>query len=304
MSIRPRLDLKVGFACNNRCWFCVQGDKRERIPPRSSQEIREVLRERAASLDSVVFTGGEPTVRNDLGELIAYARELGYRSIQLQTNGRRLAYLTYARALVAAGMTEFAPSLHGSTAEIHEGLTRAAGSWAQTIDGIRNVRALGLPVITNSVVTKANAADLPALAALLVSLGVTQIQFAYVHPEGTADLHFGDVVPRFSETVPFLHRALDVVRAAGIPAFSEAVPYCFMRGYEDCVAEQIIPETCVVDRPVVIESYTDYRWKEGKAHGPPCGECAAASVCEGPWREYPRENGWGEFVPLSVPPAR
>lgn len=304
MTIRPRLDLKVGFACNNRCWFCVQGDKRERIAPRSSDEIREVLRERSSTLDSVVFTGGEPTVRKDLVELVAYARELGYTSIQLQTNGRRLAYMTYARALVAAGMTEFAPSLHGSSADIHEGLTRAPGSWAQTIAGIRNVRALGLPIITNSVVTKSNASDLPALAALLVSLGVDQIQFAYVHPGGTAGENFDDVVPRFDETIPSLHRALDVVGAAGIRAFTEAVPYCFMRGYEDCIAERVIPETCVVDQPVVIESYTEYRWKEGKAHGPPCATCAAARICEGPWREYPHEHGWGEFQPLSVPPPR
>lgn len=297
------MDLKVGFSCNNRCVFCVQGDKREHVADRSTDEVRAILERRRSETSSVVFTGGEATIRQDIVDLVRAARDLGYGSIQVQTNGRRFAYRPFVEALVEAGVSEVSPAVHGSCAAIHDALTRARGAFAQVTRGIGNARALGLPVITNSVVVRDNVRDLPRLARLLVSLDVQQIQFAYVHPAGTAGDWFEQVVPRLSDAAPFVHRALDLVRAAGVRAFAEAIPFCFMRGYEDHVVEGWIPETWVEDAPLVIEDYTAYRLREGKAHGPPCEACTFAGVCEGPWHEYPREYGWDEFVPRDDDPA-
>ena len=298
-----RLDLKVGFSCNNRCIFCVQGDKREYVDDRGTSEVREILAEQRSRASGVVFTGGEATIRNDLIELVSAARDLDYQTIQIQTNGRRLSYLPYAKALIAAGATEFSPALHGSTPAIHDSLTRARGAFRQVVQGIRNVRSLGVPVITNTVVVKQNLTDLPALATLLVHLGVQQLQLAFIHPAGAAEHHFEEVVPRFTDAMPYIHRALDIARAAGTPAFTEAVPFCFMKGYEDFVVEGRIPDTCVVDAPMIIDDYTEYRWTEGKAKGAPCQECTFRGVCEGPWREYPEQYGWAEFAPRADPPT-
>ena len=138
----------------------------------------------------------------------------------------------------------------------------------------------------------------------MARLDVTQFQFAYVHPAGTAEQLFEKVVPRFSEAVPFIHQALDVARGTGIRTYTEAVPYCFMRGYEEHVVEGVIPPTWVEDGPMVIEDYTAYRWVEGKAKGAPCEDCSLKRVCEGPWHEYPREFGWDEFSPRDDDPNR
>lgn len=297
-----RLDLKVGFTCNNLCTFCVQGDKRERIQPRSADEMREILREERQHTDEVVFTGGEPTVHKDLLHVMAYAKTLGYRVIQLQTNGRRLSHEPYLDAAIKAGVNQISPSLHGSTAEIHDAQTRAPGSFRQTCKGIVAARRRGVMVITNSVVTQQNVTDLPALARLLVSLGVQQIQFAYVHPEGTALREFEAVVPRFPLVRPYLHEALDLVQAAGITAFAEAVPYCFMHGHEAQVVESVIPDTRIHDKPMVIADYTAYRLAEGKAKGPQCRGCTFEPYCEGPWHEYPEGYGWDEFTPRTDDP--
>lgn len=297
-----RLDLKVGFTCNNLCTFCVQGDKRERIKPRDADEMRNILRDERRHTDEVVFTGGEPTVHKDLLHVIAYAKSIGYKVIQLQTNARRLSHEPYLDAAIKAGVNQVSPSLHGSTPEIHEALTRAPNSWRQTRAGIEAVRRKGITVITNSVVTQQNTEDLPALAKLLVSLDVQQIQFAYVHPEGTALREFDSVVPKFTVVRPYLHEALDIVRAAGITAFAEAVPYCFMHGHEMQVVEAVIPDTRVVDKPMTIADYTAYRLEEGKAKGPQCSQCSFDPYCEGPWREYPDGYGWSEFVPRTDDP--
>ncbi len=52
-----RVDMKVGFACNNLCTFCVQGDKRHRYPQRTLEEICATLKsEYEKGLRAVVFT--------------------------------------------------------------------------------------------------------------------------------------------------------------------------------------------------------------------------------------------------------
>jgi pyruvate-formate lyase-activating enzyme len=297
MKRTHRVDLKVGFDCNNRCVFCVQGDKREWLSARPRAELEAILERRSGTAHALVLTGGEPTMRGDLVEIVAYARSLGYTDIQLQTNGRRLSYRSYVEALVEAGVTEIAPSLHGSRADLHDRLTRAPRSFAQTVRGIRVCRDLGLRVVTNSVVVRDNLVDLSNLARLLVQLGVYQAQLAFVHPAGTALQLFDHVVPRFTEAMPWVEAALLTLERGGVRAATEAIPFCFMRGLERFVAERWIPETSVEDATVVHDDYTKYRREAGKARGPQCAACTFDAVCEGPWREYPDGHGWGEFRP-------
>jgi molybdenum cofactor biosynthesis enzyme MoaA len=293
-----RIDLKIGFACNNLCRFCVQGDKRHRFRPPPLDRLKEELRAGRAMADGVVFTGGEPTLRRDLFELIALARGLGYRTVQIQTNGRVFASLRYCRDAVAAGATEFSPALHGHRPELHDYLTRAPGSFRQTVTGIRNLRGLGQFVLTNSVVNRSNFRNLADLARLLVALDVNQYQLAFVHPVGTAGASFHAVVPRLALAGPCIMEALDVGMRRGLRAYTEAVPYCILPGYERCIAESVIPPTRVVDAEAVIEDYGRYRLEEGKLKGPDCGRCRHDKVCEGPWREYPEHYGFSELVPV------
>jgi MoaA/NifB/PqqE/SkfB family radical SAM enzyme len=300
-EVPERIDVKVGFACNNKCLFCVQGRKRERFGRRSYEELAGFLAEGRAQHRGVVFTGGEPTLHPDLVKLAARARELGYSSIQVQSNGRMFAYRKLCEELVAAGVNEFSPALHGHRPECHDHLTTVAGSFEQTVQGIRNLKALGQRVITNSVITRSNFRHLVELARLLVRLGVDQYQLAFVHPVGSAGMeaNFASIVPRFELIMPHVQAALEVGDREGRRSMTEAIPYCCMQGYERFIGEKIMPPTRIFDAEGVIEDYRDYRLVEGKAKGEPCRECSLSAQCEGPWREYPERYGWGEFRPVS-----
>lgn len=305
-----RVDVKFGWSCNNRCRFCVQGDKRRRFADRTTAEARRLLEEARAAADEVVLTGGEVTLRADLPELARHAGELGFRIIQIQTNGRRLADEALCDALLGAGVTEFSPALHGPGPASHDHLTRAPGSFRQTVRGIVNLKRRGARVITNSVITRSTARLLGELGALLVRLGVDQYQLAFPHPVGSAGVgpdargegfaNFSSVVPRLSLLAPHLRAGLEPGIRAGVPALTEAVPLCFLRGLERHAAEGAgrMPWTRVFDAEGVLADYREYRLAEGKAKGPPCEACGAAERCEGPWREYPERFGWDEFVPV------
>ena len=299
--VTERVDVKTGFVCNNRCMFCVQGKKRETFGNKSTEEVRETLQQARQDSDSIVFTGGEVTIRPDFLDLVRCARELEFRVIQIQTNGRMLSYLKFCEQCIEAGANEFSPALHGHIPELHDYLTQCRGSYKQTVQAIRNLKSLNQPVITNSVVTRSNFRHLPELALVLIGLGVDQYQFAFVHPTGAAQEYFYSVVPRMTLIEPYVRKGLQVGIQRKVMALTEAIPFCFMRGFESRVAERYIPRTKIFDARFVVDDYTQFRLTEGKAHGAPCLECNWAAVCEGPWREYPEKYGWGEFKPRTDP---
>ncbi|MCP4133197.1 MAG: radical SAM protein [bacterium] len=293
-----KVDVKFGFLCNNKCRFCVQGNKRELygdIPFHEVIATMETARERS---DSIVFTGGEVTIKKDFLIVLEKARELGFSKIQIQSNGRMFASKEFCRETIAAGATEFALALHGFSPELHDFLTLADGSFYETASGIKNLKELEQYVGTNSVITRYNYTTLPKLAGLLVYLGVDQYQFAFVHAIGTAGENFEDVVPRYCKIEPYVKEGLSLGIKAGKVVMTEAIPYCFMSGYTGYIAENIMPSTAVFDKNFVVDDYKKYRLTEGKSKGAQCKECACNDACEGPWVEYPEHFGWDEFVPV------
>ncbi|RJO71950.1 MAG: radical SAM protein [Myxococcales bacterium] len=296
-AIMQRIDIKIGFDCNNKCFFCVQGDKRYHYPNKTTEEVKKILGDARRETDSIVFTGGEVTIRPDFPELVRHAASLGFARVQVQTNGRAFASKKYCETIVRAGANEFSPAIHGPRPEIHDYLVNAAGAFKQTVMGIRNLKEMGQIVIMNSVITRPNYRHLPETARLFVALKVDQFQFAFVHALGSAGKNFEMMVPRKSLIEPYLKRALQIGIQAGCRVMTEAIPYCFMEGFEANVAERYIPHTKIIDADWVVDDYTEYRWTEGKAKGPNCGECAYFDECEGPWKEYPEAYGWSEFIP-------
>ncbi|HOO57016.1 MAG TPA: radical SAM protein [bacterium] len=293
-----RIDVKTGYLCNNSCLFCVQAHNKGKGREKSTEQIIGILEESREKYEAVVLTGGEVSIRNDIFDIVAVARDLGYKKIHIQSNGRRFYYKDFCRKMIEAGANEFGLALHGHIPELHDYLTRAPGSFLATLRGIRNLVELGQSVMTNTVITKSNYCHLPDIARVLVSAGVFQYQFAFVHIVGNARTFALSVVPRKTLVAPYAKRGLDVGRAKGVKVMTEAIPYCFMKGYEQYIAETIIPETKIFDAENVIESFTENRRNQGKLKGPPCKECDMCKICEGPWREYPEMFGWDEFEPL------
>ncbi len=218
-----RLDIKTGYLCNNNCLFCVQASNKLK-GNRTTEEIKADLKESKKRCDNIVFTGGEVTIRKDLFEIVAYASQLGYNIIQIQSNCRMLSNIKFLKKLIEAGANEFSPALHGHTAELHDNLTRAPGSFEQTIQAIKNLRSLNQKILTNTVVVKQNYKYLEEIAKLLVSLKVNQFQLAFVHPIGNAKKYYKDIVPKISEASKYIHKGLQIGIDAQIKVMAEAMP--------------------------------------------------------------------------------
>lgn len=300
-----KLDLKISYACDLRCKFCVVASPDYigsglKPPTLSADQLIAALKEGYAKGDRIVtFTGGEPTLFPYLPKLCRFAKLIGYKVIQIQTHGGKLLNESLARSLIDAGANEFAPSIHGAEAATHDYLTGIPGSFERTVAGVKTLKRLGQRVIMNTVVTSLNFKEMPRLAEMLVEWRVDQFQLAFLHIAGTA-VHYKEwLVPRKSEAMPYVRRALRIGERAGLPCMTDGVPFCHMQGFEQSLAQDIMPETFIQGADgMTLDSYKSDRKDNQRAKGPACRGCNFYAVCEGPWKEYPMQYGWDEFVPV------
>lgn len=183
-SIQPsapyRMDLALTYRCNNNCSHCY--NPRDGIDPKlaASREISSSLWKQILSrlweigIPHIVFTGGEPTLRNDLPELIGYAQSLG-QVTGLNTNGRRLSDPNYVQELVAAGLDHVQITLESSNPGIHDRMVASKGAWQHTIVGIRNVLGTRLFVMTNTTLLTHNTPFLAETLDFLAELGIPTV---------------------------------------------------------------------------------------------------------------------------------
>jgi MoaA/NifB/PqqE/SkfB family radical SAM enzyme len=200
--------LTVGFSCNNACVFCAQGDARL---ARSSAPESEILRaiEAVVPGDVVAFLGGEPTLFAALPAWIRAADARGAGGIVVQTNGRRLAYRAFARTLrEASPRLSLDVSLQGSTPAMHDWHTGTAGSFAQTVQGIRNARAEHIAAGVTTVVTRSNFRHLAEIVRVAHAAFAAAIHFVPVAPFGRALGAGPRLVPAPQMVAPYLQRAM------------------------------------------------------------------------------------------------
>jgi pyruvate-formate lyase-activating enzyme len=190
-------------------------------------DIRERLRAaREAGHTEVHFVGGEPTLHEGLSAWISAARHAGFDRIGVQTNGRRLAYASYARGLLGDGATNVDISLQGHNSALHDYHTGVADSFKQTVSGIRRAGEAGLKVAVTTVVTRSNMRHLAEIAAALRVLSVDRWRLRYVRKVGRAREDGSRLLARWDMAVPFMLEAAERATANGCVVVSSGLPTC------------------------------------------------------------------------------
>lgn len=155
----------------------------DEVPDRGFDELVAEVRDRKPGEKQVIFAGREPPIHPNFLELVGEAREAGYFSIEVVTNGRIFASREFARSAVMAGLTDVMVGFFSSDPSVHDSLTRTPGSWKQTVAGIRNLLELReeMPpyfkpaVAVGIYLGRENHGQLGETLDLLESLGVREI---------------------------------------------------------------------------------------------------------------------------------
>jgi MoaA/NifB/PqqE/SkfB family radical SAM enzyme len=122
----------------------------------------------------VCFTGGEPTLREDLVALIRYAEELG-QVTGLLTNGCCLQDQAYLDKLLLAGLDHLQITLTSHRAEVHDRIIGVEGTWAQADRGLRNAIDGDIYVVAHVAITPENADSVTETVAYLAEAGVPAV---------------------------------------------------------------------------------------------------------------------------------
>jgi MoaA/NifB/PqqE/SkfB family radical SAM enzyme len=278
-----KLIMNITYKCANRCVFCATGD---RISAALGwDKIEGILRQhRDEGTDQLDIDGGEPTLHPRLTDAIRLARDLGYRSINVTSNGRTLHDPAVAQDLLDSGITHLLISLHGATAEVHDAATDAPGSFVQTVAGIDNVMALRPAHVEtgmNVTIVRCNVDHLMPLTELAIAKGFSKINFQFTTPFGRA---YDDVVPPLEETGRAVMRVIDRY-AAQIRIHVINAQFCAMPGYEQYVAGDLqkLGRTMVFAAdPRFPEQVNLYEWLGARREKRDvCTQCPYTTVCEG-----------------------
>jgi len=161
MNAPHRMDLMISsmnkdgrWNCNQKCKNCyAAGQEQAEVKELSTMEWKQIIDKcRKAYIPQLTFTGGEPTLRNDLVELIEYSKWFVTR---LNTNGILLSR-ELCKKLYNASLDSVQITLYSSIKEVHESLTGNCDNFKKTVQGIRNAVEAGLNVSINTPLCKIN----------------------------------------------------------------------------------------------------------------------------------------------------
>ena len=190
MTAPHRMDLMVSamtrggaWHCNQKCLHCyAAGQPLSDTPELTTAQWKEILAKlRAANIPQVTFTGGEPTLRADLVELVEAAQWFVTR---LNTNGRLLTP-ELCRRLYEASLDSVQVTLYSHDPAIHNALVGAEG-FDDTVAGIKNAVAAGLSVSVNTPLCSLNE-DYAATVRFVNGLGVRYVTCSGLIPSGSAE---------------------------------------------------------------------------------------------------------------------
>ena len=332
-------EIALTYRCTHRCAFCyadarARGSRRTEMTTTQVRAVIDRIRDEA-KVPTISFTGGEPTVRPDLPELISYARGKGMR-VNLITNGFKCARPEYVGRLAAAGLHSAQVSLEAPQAEVHDAITGRAGSFARTVRGARNLRAAGIHTHTNTTICPDNRSCLVEL----VDFVADELQHEYlslnvVIRTGTAVAQSGPATTvDYSEVGEIMEPVIARARQRGVRlVWYSPVPLCIFNpivaglGSNSCAAADgllsVAPNGDVLpcssfERGIgnllrqpferVWHTRTARYWRRKEFLPPVCAECELQRICCGACPLYWDEVGdFAELVaaqhPQSAPPS-
>jgi Radical SAM superfamily len=225
--------------------------------------------------DSVVLYGGEPTLRNDLMDIIHTARGKGCRRIKLLTNGRVFSNTHYLQQVTNAGCYLFEITLWGSNPNLHEYLSRTSGSFWETIRGLENLSGIPIDkfVCLRIPICKENLSDLENIVITALNLGTNRII-----------LSMQDPALSFQSALPHIINSINISIFNRVWILTEGLPFCLMHGLEQHISEIYSGWITLYER-----MYQQHKQ---------CAECIYKELCPGTEVRHVKQFGDREILPV------
>jgi MoaA/NifB/PqqE/SkfB family radical SAM enzyme len=309
-----QFEIQLGHMCNNRCVFCVSGQRtamREAFPIEAEPVLEKLREGRALGMRKVTLLGGEPTIQPGFFDVVRGAVAMGFDEVVLFTNGVKTARLSFVDEVLATGGNfVWRLSFQGATALSHERTTKKLGSFMRLRETMVNLRERGQRITVNMCVVRSNFASVAEFPALLLPFGVEQLHLDMVRPLDAgvrSEDEMRDMLPRYGDMVSPLTAMIEGFERER-PGFDVNIgnlPYC--------VAPALAPwihhdgestfTVAVDERDQLSEAWDKYQVKRrDKLKLTSCATCVFDGQCSGVFETYARHHGTDELSPIT--PAR
>jgi hypothetical protein len=242
-----------------------------------------------ASGSTLWLSGGEPTLRADLPELIAALAAPG-RELGLASDALALAGEGACEALKSAGLGRLRATVHSARADAHDWLGEARGSLKRALRALSIARGLDLAIELQATVTRPTMAHLVELVELTARLGARQLHLRRLTARGAAAAELVMLMPRLSQIEPLLARAMVVAEGLGVELALHGFPWCAARRAEGCRASA--PSWLVADGAAWQALAQELG--EAPTNGA-CAGCPGTPLCAGAPADYVARFGSNEF---------
>lgn len=156
---------EITARCNLKCDHChARAGENEQLDELTTEEGKTRVIDSLAQVQdfrTLVFSGGEPLVREDLFELISHAKMRGFYPL-IATNAT-LITPEVAKRLKRAGLLGIAASIDSTRDEVHDSFRGMQGALRLAKEGIANASAEGMYIQINITASKLNKVELPSI---------------------------------------------------------------------------------------------------------------------------------------------
>lgn len=279
-SIEKRHWIRLTRACNNSCVFCLDSEAHDGSCIPLNKIKKELINGRKKNINRIVLSGGEPTIHPQFLEIVRLTKTLGYRHIQVISNGRMLAYGDFLNSLIEAGVNELTFSIHGHKESLHDKQTRVKGSFRQTLTGLMN--ALKIPnliVNIDIVINKFNVKYLAEILRYFINLGVTEFDLLQVIPFGAAWDNKDSVFYDIDESLIYLRKAFELSTNPNLHIWTNRFPAKYLEGFEELIQHPVKLYDEVRGRKEIFEHFL----RDGQAIeclGEKCRYCFLHNFCK------------------------
>jgi len=185
--IPQKIEMDITTKCNLRCIHCSRKASPE--ARQGSMTLEDYIRiiEQAAEIGvpNLTVMGGEPTTHPEFIELALIARVAGVKSLSTSTNGWLVdAALAHKMARLFGSVQV---SLHGAKSATHDAIVGRKGAFERAVRALSLLRDEGVASLNISFsVMRQNATEISAMVELAKELGITELRFLVLTPEGRA----------------------------------------------------------------------------------------------------------------------
>lgn len=300
--------LQISTKCDQMCPFCSVPDLP--IQTQKPDELKKRIRElKNLGTTDLFITGGEPSLYEDLLNILDYASRLNFKEITIQSNAANLDKNLLEKIKKFSNI-RFNISFHASDKETFKELS-GSDHYDKVLKNIRNICDLKIPIFFTIVINKLNYKKLKKHINYIKKKfpEITHFSFNFIDPTGRA-IENKWIVPTLAETQRYIHETVEYIKKNNMTFRLERVPLCYMRGFEEFSTESrrsILDEkrlTYFAQQEVPYEKGLNIEKESKYTKNPSCEVCFLDAVCPGLNPNYEKIYGTNELFPVFTKPEK